>query len=272
VPAVAKLTIGEAAALLHAAPSTIRSWEQRLGYPRPDRSTSGRRLYDENEIGLLADALQRGLSISSAIRLIQEQTGAHETLLHRALSALDLASADALLEAAIAVRGVSRAFDDAVLPALDRLFAEPHEPCIPALAVEWVGDRACWSRRQAPRPGRRRVVIVDGSVEGTATRAASCVLQLQLVLRSARTDVLHGAAGSAYRKVACLVDADVVVFVGAPPATAARGTSLLTAHVCAYRPDGDRLYPRVDVLPQLPRLAVDRMLAAVEHPEARALA
>src|ERR1044072_2750187 len=72
---MSKLTIGEAAALLHTAPSTIRSWEQRLGYPTPDRSTSGRRLYDEHEIALLADALRRGLSISSAIRQVRVETG-----------------------------------------------------------------------------------------------------------------------------------------------------------------------------------------------------
>lgn len=42
------LTIGEAATRLHTTPSTIRSWEQRLGYPMPARSHSGRRLYDES--------------------------------------------------------------------------------------------------------------------------------------------------------------------------------------------------------------------------------
>ena len=36
------------------------------------------RLYDEHEIALLADAFRRGLSISSAIRQIREETRAHE--------------------------------------------------------------------------------------------------------------------------------------------------------------------------------------------------
>lgn len=81
-----RLTIGEAAALLHASPSTIRSWEQRLGYPTPIRSESGRRLYAEAEIALLCDALARGLSISSAIRQIRHETGAHDALLRDALS------------------------------------------------------------------------------------------------------------------------------------------------------------------------------------------
>src|ERR1044072_4807503 len=118
---MSKLTIGEAAAVLHTTPGTIRSWEQRLGYPTPDRSTSGRRLYDEHEIALLADALRRGLSISSAIRQVRVETGSHDALLRQALAKVDIATCDALLEAAIALRGVSRAFDETVLRAVEEM-------------------------------------------------------------------------------------------------------------------------------------------------------
>lgn len=266
-----KLTIGEAAALLHTASSTIRSWEQRLGYPTSDRSTSGRRLYDEDEITLLADALRRGLSISSAIRQIREQTGSHEALLQQALIDLDFTAADALLEAAIALRGVSRAFDDTVLGALKQLSAAGHDPIVTALAVEWARDRACWSRRQVPMPTRHVVVIVDGSAEGTITRAASCILQLQLVLRSARTLVLHAHAIAGHRSVARRVNAAAIVFVGDPPASALSSGRMLSAHVAGFRTSVELPYPRVADLPSLPRLAADQLLVSAESDGAPAL-
>jgi DNA-binding transcriptional MerR regulator len=262
---VAKLTISEAAAVLHTAPSTIRSWEQRLGYPTPDRSTSGRRLYDENEIALLADALRRGLSISSAIRQIREQTGSYEALLMQALYDLEFAAADAQLEAAIALRGVSRAFDDTVLAALDGLSELADERVILPLAVEWCGDRACWARRQVTSPTRRDSVIVDGSEEGTVTRAATHILQLQLALRSVRTHVLHAEALPQYRAIARKVGAHAVVFVGRPPTAALRNGAMISAHVAAFRIETDLPHPRIDVLPALPRVAAERLLAAADH-------
>jgi DNA-binding transcriptional MerR regulator len=260
---VSKLTIGEAAALLHTAPSTIRSWEQRLGYPTPTRSASGRRLYDEAEIALLADALRQGLSISSAIRQIHAQIGSHQTLLQQALIDLDFTAADALLEAAIALRGVSRAFDDTVLAALDQLSAAGHDPSVIALALEWTQDRGCWSRRQVSTPTRHIVVVVDGTAEDTITRAASCILQLQLVLRSVRALVLHAQAIATYRALARRVDARAIVFIGEPPAHALGG-GVLSTHVAGFRTNVERLHPHAATLPSLPRLAADRLLALAD--------
>jgi hypothetical protein len=99
-----------------------------------------------------------------------------------ALSELDLATSDALLEAAIAMRGVSRAFDETVLAAIEGLAMQNVDPGVLALAVNWAIERACWSRRSAGTPALHTTVIVDGSREGSATRAASCILQLQLTL------------------------------------------------------------------------------------------
>lgn len=258
---MSKLTIGEAAAVLHTAPSTIRSWEQRLGYPTPDRSSSGRRLYDEDEIALLADALRRGLSISSAIRQIREETGSHETLLHQSLSDIDVAACDALLEAAIALRGVSRAFDETVLTVIESM-ASDDVPGVMGLAVQWACDRACWARRQAVTTPRHDVVVVDGSGDGTATRAACCVLQLQLTLWSARTHVLHGAAGSDWRAVARRLDAGAVVFVGAPPVRALGESGVYAAPVAVFRGEGEPPRPHLLALPPTPRVAAEHLAAA----------
>lgn len=267
---VTRLTIGEVAARLHTAPSTIRSWEQRLGYPRPVRSTSGRRLYDDAEIALLGDALGRGLSISSAIREIHAQTGLHEDLMRQALAALDFDACDELLEAAIAMRGVSRAFDETVLAAVETLATTAPQPGVTSLAVGWTHDRACWGRRQAGVAARCTVVVVDGSVEGSATRAASCVLQLQLSLRSARPQTLVGTETAAHRSVARRLHAYSIVFVGTPPPSACRGSAILPSRVASFRADAVLLHPAIETLPCQPRLAAEHVLCseARVHPAA----
>lgn len=258
---MATLTIGEVAALLHTTPSTIRSWEHRLGFPTSVRSTSGRRLYEEAEIALLADALRRGLSISSAIRQIHKETGSHEALLRRALSQLDLNACDSLLESAIALRGVSRAFDETVLKAVEALTEADHSVDVAALAIEWMKDHACWGRRHASAPTLHAIVIADGSPEISATRAASCILQLQLALRSARTHTLLGPAISGYHSVARRLNADAIVFVGSPPPSAYRGNGIVSARLAGFRTEAELLHPRVETLPSQPRLAADQLLA-----------
>ena len=261
---MSKLTIGEAAAALHTAPSTIRSWEQRLGYPRPARSTSGRRLYDEHEIAMLADALRRGLSISSAIRQIREETGSHDALLRQALAKVDIAACDALLEAAIGLRGVSRAFDETILPAVEEL-ASIGDPGIVALAVEWTSDRACWSRRQIASAVQADVLLVDGSGEATVTRAAASILQLQLSVRSARTHVLRGLNGADWRAVARRIPLDAVVFVGTPPENALRAAAMVAARIATFRTDDELMHSRLYSLPAQARLAAEELLADRPH-------
>jgi DNA-binding transcriptional MerR regulator len=257
---VASLTIGEAAALLHTTPSTIRSWEQRLGYPVPRRSSSGQRRYDATEVSLLGDALRRGLTISSAIREIREQTGSHDELMRESLASLDADASDVVLEASIALRGVSRAFDESVLPALDGLRARRCDPAVLALAVEWAMDRACWCRRQAAAPTAGHVVIVDASPECSMTSLASRILQLQLALRSVRSHMLRGAAIDCHESIVRRLRADAVVLVGDPPPSAcARGP----AHRAAFRAEGAIMPADIETLPSQPRLAAERLVARV---------
>lgn len=268
---MARLTIGEAAALLHTSPSTIRSWEQRLGYPIPARTDSGRRLYEEDEIVLLADALARGLRISSAIRQIREETGSHETLLRLALEAMDYDACDMLLEAAISQRGVSRAFDEAVLVAIEELAGGGCDATVLALAIEWSKDRAGWSRRRAATPATHTAVIVDASPEVSITRVASSVLQLQLVLRSASTHVLVGPAIGAYRTAARRMSADAVVLVGEGSVAACRANGVAPGRVASFRADVELPPAHVMALPPQPRAAVARLLEWVLATDAPAV-
>jgi DNA-binding transcriptional MerR regulator len=258
---VARLTIGEAAARLHAAPSTIRSWEHRLGYPTPARSTAGHRLYDEAEIDLLGDALRRGLTISSAIREIRQETGSHDaTSLSRTLAALDFDRCDELLEAAIALRGLGRAFDETVLAAVEELLAAEDDVGMAALAVQWTQDRACWARRRAAGPVRHTVVIVDGSAGASATRAARHILQLQLALRSAQALTLLVPESADHVALGKRVAADAIVFVGTPSPTPPHDGEPAPAPMAGFRLDTTAPRDGVESLPPQPRLAAEQLL------------
>lgn len=211
------LTIGEAAVRLHTTPSTIRSWERRLGYPQPARSGSGRRLYDEATIALLGDALARGLSISSAVRQIREETGSHTEMLAGELAALRFAACDRLLEAAITMRGVCRAFDEIVMGAIDGVIEREDNAGIVALSLGWASDRALYYRGLATTPVQSVVVVADCSSECEPLRMVSDVLQLQLRFQGLMTHTLRGSAVRELRTVARHANASAVLFVGGVP-------------------------------------------------------
>lgn len=57
-------------------PDVLRAWERRYGLPTPERTEGGHRLYSEYDIGLLRWLVHRqneGLSISSAVKMLQDE-------------------------------------------------------------------------------------------------------------------------------------------------------------------------------------------------------
>ena len=66
------LKTSEAATLLNVSPNTLRAWERRFDFPKPQRSPGRHRLYTHGEVAALRDALQEGLSISSAVSRARE--------------------------------------------------------------------------------------------------------------------------------------------------------------------------------------------------------
>src|SRR5438046_10580899 len=92
---VRTLKTSEAAALLNVSPNTLRAWERRFGYPRPQRSPGRHRLYTHGEVAALRDALQEGLSISSAVSRAREALTADTSSLVGSLQAYELDRADA---------------------------------------------------------------------------------------------------------------------------------------------------------------------------------
>ena len=62
-----EVTADAAAALLGTSPTTLSLWEERFGYPVPVSSGDGQRLYPDEMMIALRDALDSELSIASAI-------------------------------------------------------------------------------------------------------------------------------------------------------------------------------------------------------------
>jgi DNA-binding transcriptional MerR regulator len=61
------VTAEAAAALLGTSPTILSLWEERFGYPVHERSHDGQRLYADEMMLALRDALSRELSIPAAI-------------------------------------------------------------------------------------------------------------------------------------------------------------------------------------------------------------
>lgn len=66
------LSIEAAAALLGITPRILNLWEEQFGYPRQVSSAGGKPLYSDAMMVGLRDALDRELSICSAVRKAQD--------------------------------------------------------------------------------------------------------------------------------------------------------------------------------------------------------
>src|SRR5438045_9177925 len=118
---VRTLKTSEAAALLNVSPNTLRAWERRFGYPQPQRSPGKHRLYTHGEVAALRDALQEGLSISSAVSRRREGLAADANSLVGALVSYERERADMAIEAALSLRSVERSVEEVLLPTLDEI-------------------------------------------------------------------------------------------------------------------------------------------------------
>lgn len=65
------LSIGELAKRTGVPAPTLRSWEDRCGFPRPRRLAGGHRRYDEGDIALIEAAVVRLRSPTSESRMAQ---------------------------------------------------------------------------------------------------------------------------------------------------------------------------------------------------------
>jgi DICT domain-containing protein/predicted DNA-binding transcriptional regulator AlpA len=75
--APAGLTIGDLSARTGVSQATLRAWESRHGFPQPHRLPSGHRRYDEHDVALIRQVVQRkdaGIRLENAISLARDHT------------------------------------------------------------------------------------------------------------------------------------------------------------------------------------------------------
>jgi MerR family transcriptional regulator, light-induced transcriptional regulator len=160
------LKTSEAAALLNVSPNTLRAWERRFGFPKPQRSPGKHRLFTHGEVASLRDALQEGLSISSAVSRAREGLAADSNSLVGALVSYERERADMAIEAALALRSVERSVEEVLLPTLDEIARRyGTESAAWAFASHWAADWLRRAQRLAPPPVRPLAILV-----GDATR------------------------------------------------------------------------------------------------------
>jgi DNA-binding transcriptional MerR regulator len=160
------LKTSEAAALLNVSPNTLRAWERRFGYPKPQRSPGKHRLYTHGEIAALRDALQEGLSISSAISRAREGLSADADTLVGALGSFDRGRADGSMEAVLALRSLERSVEEVLLPSLDEMVRRHGTDSARwAFAARWGCDWLRRAQRLAPPPVRQ-IALLLGDANG----------------------------------------------------------------------------------------------------------
>jgi DNA-binding transcriptional MerR regulator len=189
------LKTSEAATLLNVSPNTLRAWERRFGFPKPQRSPGRHRLYTHGEVAALRDALQEGLSISSAVSRAREGLAADTSSLIGALASFDGERADAAIEAALALRSVERSVQEVLLPGLNEI-ARRHslESAAWAFAAHWGVDWLRRAKRLAPPPVRDVSIVVGDASRDELDPDAAHVRALELFCVRAGVRVLSLSA------------------------------------------------------------------------------
>jgi MerR family transcriptional regulator, light-induced transcriptional regulator len=185
------IRINAAAELLGVSPSTLRSWERRLGYPEPQRTPGNHRLYELGQLEALRDALRETGNISSAIEVARRR-GRGPTSPARLLAAFDHfdeGAADRELEESLAVRSVERTVSELLLPALEMAAVRPGMEAELEHACRWATGWLHQARRLAPAATRDEGVLLLDSGSPLGVEAVH-VQALELSLRRAGLRVL----------------------------------------------------------------------------------
>ena len=211
------LKTSEAAALLNVSPNTLRAWERRFGYPKPQRSAGRHRLYTHGEVAALRDALQQGLSISSAVSRAREALSTDTHTLVGALAGFELDRADSAMESALALRSVERSVEEVLLPSLDELgerFGTDSAPW--AFAARWADGWLRRAQRLAPPPVRRLAILVGDATRNELDPDALAVRAFELFCgrSGARVMALPVGSVSGLSDVVASLSPDAVVIAG----------------------------------------------------------
>jgi DNA-binding transcriptional MerR regulator len=179
---VRTLKTREAADLLSVSSTTLRTWEEQFGFPRPTRSPGGHRLYIFTEIVLLRDALRRGLSAASAISAIASAQGADVIALSSALTSLDCAWADRVMEGSLVLRSLEQSVEQVLIGALEDIQRSHSSGSVTgAFAARWALSWLARAERLAvPRPDGQ-TILVGEPVAGETHPSFAIVRALELL-------------------------------------------------------------------------------------------
>src|SRR5438270_183338 len=185
------LKTSEAAALLNVSPNTLRAWERRFGFPRPQRSPGRHRLYTHGEIAALRDALLDGLSISSAVSRAREGLGADTNALVGALNGFDAARADAALEGALALRSLDRTVQEVLLNSLDEIVRRHGTESVQwAFAARWGNSWLRRAQRLVTAETQSATVVLGDASRDELDPDAAYIRALELLAMRSGTRVL----------------------------------------------------------------------------------
>jgi MerR family transcriptional regulator, light-induced transcriptional regulator len=207
----------EAAALLNVSPNTLRDWERRFGYPKPPRSPGKHRLYYYAEIIALRNALEQGLSVSSAISIACEPFGADAYAVAGALSAFRADRADAAMEGSLALRSLERSLDEVLLPALNTIRLGKGElSAVWAFGSAWSEDWLLRARRLLPAKTRIRGVLIGDASAPPLDPARPYVLALELCCLRSGIDLLclPLSAHQHLSEAVTMLDPDAIIIAG----------------------------------------------------------
>jgi DNA-binding transcriptional MerR regulator len=179
------LKTSEAADLLSVSSTTLRTWEEQFGFPRPTRSSGGHRSYLFTEIVVLRDAMRRGLSAASAISAVASGRGADGSALVSALSSFDGAWADRVMEGSLVLRSLEQSVEQILIGALEDVERRHSAGSVTGtFAARWaLGWLARAERFAMPRPDARVILVGEPAVNETqASFAIVRALELLCVL------------------------------------------------------------------------------------------
>src|SRR5262249_24952402 len=156
------------------------------------------------EVAALRDALQEGLSISSAVSRAREGLSADSNSLIGALVSYERDRADAAIEAALALRSVERSVEEVLLPTLDEIARRyTMESAAWAFSAHWGADWLRRAQRLAPPPVRPVSIVVGDASRDELASDAPHIRALELFCVRAGISVLSLSA----RGVAGIADA-----------------------------------------------------------------
>ncbi len=187
-----------AAEVLGVSPNTLRSWERRYGFPTPKRTVGNHRNYELVELQTLRDALVETGNISSAVELARQRQAApaSDGNLLAAFESFDEAAADRTIEESLALRPLERTVEEMLLPAIDRLAADPGRDAELEFACRWATGWLHGARRLAAAASRPAgVLLLDSSGGHGAEEVHAQALDLALRRAGFRVLVLSSELG-----------------------------------------------------------------------------